>query len=335
MALNTDLPLNISKDNSTAIKGVLICLVMLGHNQYFTQALPYGCFEWLYCFHVSAFFILPFLYKDHAFSWSRTWSYFKRLMWPYTYMFVSLFLLNIFLHQKGQFDLGLLNTYITGNFYTLRTYIGGQYLWFLPAMFSMLVMKDLTTNTGKKTKALMLSVSVIFFFCFWVFLYRCPYDKVVNLTLAKFSLFSFMLGLAMMLLGSWAKKSFIIKKMPPILSALIMVLLLVFILVTEQTPSHNYVVWSCRFIGPIIGFAFLYHIPWGKMSLLKQIGKLSLPIYLFHQPIYASIYPIIQKSDINSALSLILTFCVALLLSYSISKIIMAQERIQLVLFPR
>ena len=327
--------ITISKDRSTSLKGLLICLVVLGHNKYFTSTFSLGCQEWLYCFHVSTFFILPFFYDEHMFSWSRIGLYFKRLIWPYSYMFVLLFLSNLFLYKEGDIDVGLLDTFLTGNFYTLRSYVGFQYLWFLPAMFSMLVFKDIVSSANCKLNVMIIAISIILFIVFWVFLYRCPYDKTINLMLAKFSVFSFMLGLAMMFLGLLTKKILEWKTPPFALTATFMCLCLIMIVATENSSKHNVVCWFCRAICPIIGFSCLFNFNWERFSILKEFGKYSLPIYLFHQPMNAIAHIASQKFDMCNFLSLLLTYCLVLLLSYFLSKLIYSQERIKNFLFPR
>lgn len=51
----------LSKDTTTAMKGLLILLIVIGHNH---EIAPENSFlmSWLYSFHVLIFFILPFFY---------------------------------------------------------------------------------------------------------------------------------------------------------------------------------------------------------------------------------------------------------------------------------
>ena len=46
----------IDRSSSNIIKGILICLIIIGHNYILTDALP-GLFNDLYSFHVFIFFI--------------------------------------------------------------------------------------------------------------------------------------------------------------------------------------------------------------------------------------------------------------------------------------
>jgi len=51
--------ISISREHSAAMKGLLISLVVLGHCIFFTDVFPLRSWDWLYCFHVAGFFILP------------------------------------------------------------------------------------------------------------------------------------------------------------------------------------------------------------------------------------------------------------------------------------
>lgn len=52
--------LYIDRDTSSVIKGVLIILIVMGHNKVLCSTDNKGA-DYLYLFHVICFFILPFL----------------------------------------------------------------------------------------------------------------------------------------------------------------------------------------------------------------------------------------------------------------------------------
>ena len=64
--IQKDIPSLISRDDSTAIKGLLLLLVAFGHTSMLTTNYSVGdkifLWYWLYSFHVYLFFILPFVY---------------------------------------------------------------------------------------------------------------------------------------------------------------------------------------------------------------------------------------------------------------------------------
>ena len=53
--------LYIDRDTSSVIKGVLIILIVIGHNKVLCSTDNKGA-DYLYLFHVICFFILPFFY---------------------------------------------------------------------------------------------------------------------------------------------------------------------------------------------------------------------------------------------------------------------------------
>ena len=69
-----EVPSLISRDASTAIKGLLMLLIVFGHTGWITTDFATGnrtfFWHWLYSFHVYIFLILPFIYgyckKSHV-----------------------------------------------------------------------------------------------------------------------------------------------------------------------------------------------------------------------------------------------------------------------------
>lgn len=52
----------LDKNISNTLKGILIILIVIGHNSILTKNID-GLFSYLYSFHVMLFFILPWFYK--------------------------------------------------------------------------------------------------------------------------------------------------------------------------------------------------------------------------------------------------------------------------------
>ena len=82
----------IGREESTALKAILILIVILGHNKYLMGVNDMLSFRFLYSFHVYAFFLLPFLYNHHH----QPFAVFvrkniKRFGVPYMVVFAALF----------------------------------------------------------------------------------------------------------------------------------------------------------------------------------------------------------------------------------------------------
>lgn len=255
----------LSRDKSSTIKGLLIFLVVFGHNHFFLDSFSEGFYKWLYSFHVALFFILPFFYPERHFSWNRVFTNAKRLLWPYTYLFILFSVISIFFLKISVYDIGIFETYITGDFYRLRMYTGFQYLWFLPAMFSMLIFKDLFTSGNKTIRGVLLALGTVCFVFAWVFLYNTPFDSVVNKVLSRFSILSCCIGCGVFFLGI-TTKSIIQKYKFPILVPMVVVVF-TFIVMTFSTSNdttiQNISEWASRVIMPTACMALLVRLPMG------------------------------------------------------------------------
>ena len=169
----------IDRNHSTAMKGFLIIFVVFGHNL-FVGEFNHGFYDWVYSFHVSSFFLLPFFYPDHRLSLDRIKIYAKRLLWPYSYLFVFFYIIYGIVSKSWNYDIGCFRTFIAGDFYKISYYTKFQYIWFLPALFSMLVIKDTATIANKRIGNVLIFVSAMFFVMFGIFLYHRPYPFTVN-----------------------------------------------------------------------------------------------------------------------------------------------------------
>ena len=327
--------ISISREKSASMKGLLMCLIIMGHNHYFVSAFSIQSYDWLYSFHVACFFILPFLYEAHSFSWFRFWTNMKRLFWPYTIMFIFLFLIRL-LSKNADLDIGLVDTWITGNIYALKTYTGFQYLWFLPAMVSMLTIKDMYVSASKGGKWGILGAGVIFFVFFWLFLYNRPWSSSINHFLAKLSILSFMMGFAMFFLGWFTKLIIVRYLLPSWLLVLGMLMFLIAMLLTSNTVYYDFIRWGARAVCPIMFFALLFkHSDVYNCSFLNEIGRLSLPIYLFHQPINVVVCSLANQFELSSSLMLLISFSIILGASFFVSRMVYSIKGIRGFLFPR
>ena len=153
----------IKISESIAIKGLLIFLIVLGHNMIFTYyAEPIQGMGYLYCFHIQAFFILPFLYGAKPLSKKRLANYFIRLYWPYLLLTTILSVAYSNFYLQKEFDLwGILRLYVTGDVDLIKQYWGIQIFWFMPAMFSLSVLKDWFYNSNKVVQVVLLLLSCI------------------------------------------------------------------------------------------------------------------------------------------------------------------------------
>lgn len=164
------------------IKGILIFLIVLGHNMVFTLPLEkWGIMSYLYLFHIRIFFLLPFLYGARPLGMTRFGLYFVRFYWPYLLLAVLLAIGYGVSHAFSQWtwqSWGKLLFICDAD--SLRSMCGLSMLWFLPAMMSTLMMRDWYYASGCVVKSLLLvcsaccSILFVFFphihehICAWV-----------------------------------------------------------------------------------------------------------------------------------------------------------------------
>ena len=310
---------SLSRNKSAAIKGILIMLVVLGHNHFFVEVFSMSVFSWLYSFHVAIFFVLPFFYPSKRFSWARMRTNAKRLLWPYSYMFLLFALINIFIFKSSSLNLSVFHTYITGDFYTLKTVVGFQYIWFLPAMFSMLFIKDIYDSVANNIRAIILIIGLVFFFISWVFMFHQPYSKVINTTLSSYSILSVMLGWGTFFMGvitKWIASNWRWSMITPL-----MIMLLTFISMVLSSGAEIYE-WISRCIAPIACMILFLNAEFKRCVFFERIGELSLQIYLIHQPVNFIICKVVKSFSISPFTGLIVSFMIVLVLSYFLSQLI-------------
>lgn len=152
----------IGRKESCAVKGVLIFLIVLGHNILFTKYVePIQGMGYLYCFHIQAFFLLPFLYGSEPLTKKRAANYFIRLYWPFLLLSGLLSIGFYNFHQHNSFNiLNIFHTWLTGDVNLIHKYCGLQLLWFLPAMFAMSILKDLYYYSTPAFRIILLILSV-------------------------------------------------------------------------------------------------------------------------------------------------------------------------------
>ncbi len=300
----------LSRDQSNFIKGILILLIVLGHNSILMHIVPDSPLKnWIYSFHVKSFFFLPFLYGFKEFRLGSLKKNSRRLLLPYTIFFIMLFIANI--HDIQTVNLYKIAwTYITGSNDLLRSVTGLTYLWFLPSMFSILAFRDLSFSYKPvKWVLLILGISLL--------------TGLVSLLISpRFSVF-FPLG---------------------IFSALINFPLAIFFRLYFERNNNmklNVIIWStlacfttfcwfvyspvryywCMFfyiILPMTIFPFLFYfaksfnMDVAFSRLLIFLGKVSMGIYLLHQIIFNIILKMTFGSISNPLIYGILLFVVTL-----------------------
>lgn len=313
----------LTKEQSTIIKGILILLVVLGHNGILmgkAQHLSVNSFnDFLYTFHVYAFLFLPFLYNIPEQSICRIKKNFIHLYKPYTVFFIIL-LIAFWVINKS-FDVpGVVYAYISASEPVLKQYVGASFLWFLPTMFSLLILRDSLMNT--KIGLLLVSLGSFIFLVLYSVFGIIPWECNQISVMGIFTAFRiFCLAVFSRILLMLAEQD---KRIKWLYIGLGVVTSVSFFLFKNLEGGavikrlNEFVLMPCFIVASIICMV-LYMERYKISKIFIWFGKYSLEIYLFHIFIYNIIYRLFLIFDINlNFVSGICAYLLTLLITYSI-----------------
>jgi fucose 4-O-acetylase-like acetyltransferase len=146
--------------NPNIVKGLLILLVMVDHNDFARSVIP--GFLLGFSFHVLGFLTLPFLRPAAALD-RRLLQYAFRLYHPFFVLTTVLSLVVLFITPvtfPQQCRLWLLSLY-SGNFSLLKDSTHMSMLWYLPSFVSLVVLRAVIEHMGKAAKWAILAALVI------------------------------------------------------------------------------------------------------------------------------------------------------------------------------
>lgn len=272
-------------------------LIVFGHISLFTVNLVTGertfIKYWMYSFHVFVFLILPFIYgykrKTNKANDKRRFIDVRSVINDFRYSIVKLgvpycwffFFSAIVFILTGSGDVnipGMLYAFIFGEESLLDKYLGLSFLWFLPSMLSLLMLKSVWYNSKHGVKVVILSISILL----WVLSVTNVLPRHLVGTCVPFALSQAFYFIILGLISRW-----IIEKKTP--SKLLMVILAIvcstLIYYRDKLSLPVFRLYPLlSFIMPIIMFLVLYSFRnlLRKCKTLKFIGTYSLQIYLVH-----------------------------------------------------
>lgn len=303
----------LSRNESNALKGFLIILVVLGHNKFVMKGGMSNVF--LYSFHVYAFYYLPFLYDFKRIEWKNFFRQnLTRLYVPYT-IFFGLVTLVAFTTGTSLPPIKVVVAYICGSQNMLHTTFGfGSFLWFLPTMLSVLMFRQIYYRSRFVWRNILLILSGI---CWLGFAYMFGW----YIPVWWYTPFCLTVGLGMVLPAVLLRSVITQVKQPAIVLCffLLMVAIMIFYPVAHKY-SYTYLTIN-RLLCSILIFSLLLTISryLAGSKLLINLGVQSLVIYLTHQFIYNGCYRIMHRHDVGIYEGLIM-FVIALAGGYLLSQ---------------
>ena len=296
-------------DQSSAIKGALMLLIMLGHNHLIA---PIGgqLFRYLYSFHIFGFFILPFLYNKKI-SWDRKIAInsFVRMWIPYIVFYLfCYFTYHIIILKDNVNIIELLYGIVIANEGIIKDITGFGFLWFLPAYFSMSLFMMLFVKSSKYNYSLIFLVWLILNYNSY-FTYPSYNHLLSNIP------FALIQGLYYFTFGFLTK--LLLDKIPNIKYMGAFTFLIISVLFWFSSIKE------IPYIFPISGFLFIYLFSnlLSKIPLLVEIGKLSFPIYLVHVIIYNILEKILPNNILFGYLDFLFTLAISMFIAYWIVNI--------------
>ena len=344
----------ISHNASTAIKGILMLLIVFGHTGMLTTNFATGektfFYDWLYTFHVHVFLILPFIYgysrkpvKIMANSGEASnrlidvhcvindiRHYIIKIGVPYMWFFIIDALIFVCV-AGGEFNFfGIIYAFFFGSQTLMSKYIGFNMMWFLPAMLSLLTLKSVWYNSKQIVKYVMLAISVVL----WLL---CIVRVVEMDKVGLFVPFAISQGFYYLLLGllsRWLLERYPVKKLMP--WALVGIVMLTMLFAVRNSLAFN-PFWIIRMIMPILFFILLFAFGdvLSKSKLLHFLGTYSLQIYLIHVIIVNVLNVVFLRFTHASIVVGVIIYLLTIFISSGLSLMLVKLPRINKVLFPK
>jgi fucose 4-O-acetylase-like acetyltransferase len=236
-------------------------------------------------FHIAGFFILPVIYGGKQLSWHNISTNAVRLLWPYFLLTILFYFSYYIIYNGNDIDLAKLSkTVFLGHSTQLKQYCGFQILWFLPAMFSLLLLRDIYFSSPKYIRYTLLA-----FATFMLLQYRFKIVPSLSYwSIAQWGPLQMGIAITYLPIGlatRWIAQRYGDRKFIPILA--IIIAIATSILYFTNMPRWGVSTWSWD-TGAIFYSIAFFMLLWyfrDKLAtnrLLTKFGENSLPVYLFH-----------------------------------------------------
>lgn len=342
-------PSLLTRDESSAIKGLLMLLIVFGHSGMLTTNFATGertfFWHWLYSFHVYVFLILPFIYGYHTSEVAGKQEGIRsiakdlkhnliKIGVPYCWFF--LFSAVIFVVVGGGvLNLkGMLYAFVFGNEPLMDKYIGFNFIWFLPAMLALMTLKSVWYNSKPIVRWVIVFVSITL----WVL----AITKVVaRSTVGMYIPFAISQAFYFVLLGLLARwlteKHFSAQWQLPVVLLLIGVCTVLLYYRKSFVGAMLEIPTILKLVMPVLVFLLLYGMRnlLSKSKLLKFIGTYSLQIYLMHVyviNVLSVLFLHFTKESIGLGLVI---YLLALLISVGLALVMVKVPLLNKILFPK
>lgn len=306
--MSHDVTNSLSREKSNIIKGLAILLIILGHNHILCPKYS-QLFSYLYSFHVTVFFILPFFYnKQVCLNKNSIYKVVKRTYIPFLWFFFFCLIINYLYNRRVSCWSEIVCGIFSIGGYGCRNTCGFVFPWFLPA-FCMMSLFRIFASKYKWLSIIFLiiglSCMIDYSYFTWmvVFKYFNPFYVIqacYYYTLGLLSLYAFHY------IPQW-------KNIGPVIFILLSIFVFTGIIKSSSIP----------YLFSLTGFVLIYWISekLSHIKLLVVFGRNSLYIYLLHVFIYNSMELILPHKYFIGIVIYVLTILISLMCVLGIKQI--------------
>lgn len=306
----------IERNLSETIKGVLIVLIVIGHNHVLCPNTEVGgMMDYLYMFHITGFFILPFFYQTTmVFSKKHIGDLIVRNWIPYVWICLLCWLCFSSFTKNFHFGLDTICSILMGTQTHLSASVGFVFPWFLPTYCTFSILLCL----ARKYNRVMFVMTLL---SIWIGMWSWGtfYNFKNSIPLG--------IGLAFAYFGPGVI-SFQVRK---IWSKSYLIAIPSFILLSISYWNHLDFVYLYK-LFPICFFLLILELSkFLNTKFLRLLGRNSLGIYLFHMFFVNIVYRLFPHNTIWG----IVGFVVSLIIPLLITILIYRLEFVRKLFFPR
>lgn len=333
----------VPSEGIDALKGVLIALIVVGHNPLITGAFP-GLFQALYSFHVVAFLLLPFWFAVPPLSARLVRDRAVRYLVPHYTFYLpacALFAFTLANDSVGQRLVAVGMGALIGSADTVKAGSGLSLFWFLPALLTLTLLRSWAARVGGSTIVLLLATAVhlgagmlpravggLIPFGLLIALFIFPLGQFISWAwphyvapwLARWGIIAGIMWAATLFYIFTARSSFNIGELT--LYSVAQPLLLVL---------HD-----ISALSAFVTLAALCTTWVGRIPLLVSLGRASLIIYLIHSLIFQGLMIVAGRLGASSGLLMgLVLFGITLALSYAAALLLTRSHAFQRWVTPR
>lgn len=336
----------LSRDENDAAKGVLILLIVLGHNT-LAQAVWPDLWPFLYNFHVYGFLLLPFLRASHPLRGRFVVDRAVRYLVPFAVFFTLstiAFSVTQQLAPTGDRLFVWARGLVIGSAWAVDASSGFRLFWFLPALFSLVVWRSAIRSGSPGTRRFLEGLAVAGF----LFAGLLPGDWVrllpLGLPIAAYALVPGLVFEALWRRVGRARLPWVAVISGVVFAGLSLLafargtsLVIARLDVYSALEPLSLVIHAAIPIAALL--AVLAASPWlVRGRILPALGRCSLVVYLVHGLVYQGLLRlsgVVGSTAGPRATAAIVTFAVTVAVSWAIAAAIDRLEPLRRLVTPR